>query len=69
MLWTLEQEKDLGLIAPVGDALPTMMKPMQLSLFEVNHPVVDELKLIDVETLTPIEALNKLHEMKKKVTE
>ncbi len=33
----------------------------------VNHPVVEELKSINLERVSPIEALNKLYEMKKKV--
>ena len=32
------------------------------------HPVVDELKSINLEKISPIEALNKLYEMKKRVT-
>jgi DNA mismatch repair ATPase MutS len=30
-----------------------------------THPVVDELKSINLEKISPIEALNKLYEMKK----
>jgi len=33
------------------------------------HPVVDELKSINLEQISPIEALNKLYEMKKRITE
>jgi DNA mismatch repair protein MutS len=39
----------------------------QLDLFG-THPVVEEIKTIDVETLTPLQALNRLSELKKKVT-
>ena len=31
------------------------------------HPVVDELKSINLEKISPIEALNKLYEMKKRI--
>jgi DNA mismatch repair protein MutS len=42
---------------------------MQLSFFQLNDPVLeqihDELVSIDINTLTPVEALMKLHEIKK----
>ena len=34
-----------------------------------THPVVDELKSINLEKISPIEALNKLYEMKKRITQ
>ena len=41
---------------------------MQLGMFSsVNSLVVEELKTLDVNTLTPIEALQKLYELKKKL--
>jgi DNA mismatch repair protein MutS len=40
---------------------------LQLSLFTPQpHPVVDELKSIDLNNMTPLEALNKLNELKSK---
>jgi DNA mismatch repair protein MutS len=42
----------------------------QYDIFDtVSNEVVDELKTMDVTTLTPIEALNKLYELAKKVKE
>jgi DNA mismatch repair protein MutS len=42
---------------------------MQLSFFQLNDPVLeqihDELIQIDINSLTPVEALMKLHEIKK----
>lgn len=42
---------------------------IQLSMFQLDDPVLksirDEIKGIDIDNLTPIEALNKLHEIKK----
>jgi DNA mismatch repair protein MutS len=42
---------------------------MQLSFFQLNDPVLEqiheELIMIDINTLTPVEALMKLHEIKK----
>ena len=35
----------------------------QLDLFK-EHPIVEELRTIDVDRLTPVEALNKLAELK-----
>ena len=41
--------------------------PGQLALFsEASHPVVEELKSLDVERLTPLEALNRLAEWKRR---
>ena len=40
--------------------------PRQLALFPETNPLVDELKTLDVNTLSPIEALNKIFEWKKR---
>jgi DNA mismatch repair protein MutS len=40
--------------------------PRQLALFPETNPLIDELKEIDVNTLSPIEALNRLYEWKRK---
>ena len=44
---------------------------MQLSFFQLDDPVLeqirDEVKSIDINNLTPLEALNKLSEIKKLV--
>lgn len=51
-------------IAPVQDN-------MQLSFFQLNDPVLenikDELEKTDINTLTPVEALMKLNEIKKMI--
>ena len=42
--------------------------PRQLFLFaDKPHPVVEELKAIDIDTLNPLEALAKLKELKDKL--
>lgn len=41
--------------------------PEQLSIFGATHPVVEELKELEVERMTPIEALNRLAELQRKV--
>ena len=57
---------------PVKTAKPTKksnVDGIQLSFFNLEDPVLmqirDEIKRIDINTLTPIEALNKLNEIKK----
>jgi len=42
------------------------LAPKQLALFPETNPLLDELKDIDVNALSPIEALNKLYEWQKK---
>jgi DNA mismatch repair protein MutS len=43
--------------------------PRQLALFPETNPLVTELKGLDVNTLSPIEALNKIYEWKKRFTD
>jgi DNA mismatch repair protein MutS len=40
--------------------------PRQMALFPETNPLLDELKTIDVNTLSPIEALNKLYEWRRR---
>jgi DNA mismatch repair protein MutS len=54
------------------DLLPSKKKLTQLVLFEPNptpHPVVEDIKKLDLNEMTPLDSLNKLNEMKKKVEE
>jgi DNA mismatch repair protein MutS len=43
--------------------------PQQLALFPETNPLVDELKSLDMNTLSPIEALNKLYEWQRRYVE
>jgi DNA mismatch repair protein MutS len=43
--------------------------PQQMALFPETNPLRDELKTLDVNSLTPIEAINKLYEWKRKFVE
>jgi DNA mismatch repair protein MutS len=43
--------------------------PRQLALFPETNPLLDEMKNLDVNSLSPIEALNKLYEWQKKFIE
>jgi len=40
----------------------------QIALFPETNPLLDELKKLDINSLSPIEALNKLYEWKNKFT-
>jgi DNA mismatch repair protein MutS len=40
--------------------------PRQMALFPETNPLIDELKTMDVNTLSPIEALNKLYEWRRR---
>ena len=55
-------------LAEVGNSTPGM----QLSFFQLEDPVLchvrDEILHVDINNLTPVEALNKLNEIKKIIT-
>jgi DNA mismatch repair protein MutS len=40
--------------------------PRQMALFPATNPLIDELKTLDVNTISPIEALNKLYEWRRR---
>jgi DNA mismatch repair protein MutS len=48
--------------------IPTRRQKLQLSLFELEHPVLEEIKNLDLTNLTPLEALNKLKELQDKLS-
>ena len=55
-----------------NDVFPSKKKLTQLVLFEPNptpHPVIEDIKDIELDKMTPLEAMNKLNEIKKKVEE
>jgi DNA mismatch repair protein MutS len=69
ILKMLESDKgDHNLSKPVGDIAPSR-EGMQLSFFQLDDPVLkqirDELIGLDLDNLTPMEALNKLYNIKK----
>jgi DNA mismatch repair protein MutS len=45
---------------------PSRIIVQQLPLFTQKDPVIEELKKLDVTTMTPLEAINKLYELQKK---
>lgn len=62
------QKKEAALSKPVS-TLAENREGFQLSIFQLDDPVLklirDELTGLDIENLTPVEALNKLYEIKK----
>ena len=69
VLWALEERNNLAAAeASMGAPAARSAPPAeQLALFEgAPNPVVEELRKIDVNQLTPIEALNKLAELKRR---
>ena len=51
-----------AMAAPIPETTPQI----QLTMFGRPDPVVEELKALDVESLSPIEAITKLYELKRK---
>ncbi|MGN6699466.1 MAG: DNA mismatch repair protein MutS, partial [Thermomicrobiales bacterium] len=63
-------EGDGGKDAPrrARRAAPPAAPQFQLSLFGVPDPVVEELRALDVESLSPLEAITKLYELKQRAS-
>jgi len=63
--------RQTGIAKPVGE-IATQREGYQLSFFQLDDPVLeqvrDEIKGLDVNNLTPIDALNKLNEIKRIIT-
>jgi DNA mismatch repair protein MutS len=57
----LQLEKSSGKAVKINPDIPH-----QMALFPDTNPLLDDLKSLDINTLSPIEALNKLYEWKKK---
>ena len=45
------------------------IEPSQPALFATEHPVVEELRALDVPQMTPLDAINALYELQRKTTE
>ncbi len=52
--------------SPAGTAPRRVMQVQQLPLFPTSHPVLDELKELDISSMSPLEAINKLYELQEK---
>ena len=61
ILVELEAQHNVWSIEPDPDA------PPQLALFDTGpHPVIQELRKLNVEEMSPIDAITRLYELKKK---
>ena len=69
ILKDLEGDKNHGELTKNIDELAENREGLQLSFFQLDDPVLkqirDEIKSLDINNLTPVEALNKLNEIKK----
>jgi len=63
ILKNLEQELQRS---PAGKVPRRVAEAQQLSLFLPSHPVLDELKELDIASMSPLEAINKLYELQEK---
>jgi DNA mismatch repair protein MutS len=72
VLASLENQSSRENISKPLSGLAETRSGYQLSLFQLDDPVLssirDEIKNVDINNLTPIEALNKLNEIKKIIT-
>ncbi len=61
---------DLEKHAPTAAVEPSHLKPVQqIALFPESSPLLDELESLDVTTMTPLEAINKIYEWKRRYSE
>jgi DNA mismatch repair protein MutS len=59
--------KELEAHAPTTAVTPSRFtSSQQMALFPETSPILEELEKLDVNTLTPLEAINKLYEWKRK---
>ncbi len=62
--------KELEQHAPTAAVEPSHLKPaQQIALFPETSPILEELDRLDVTTMTPLEAINKLYEWKRRYTQ
>ena len=65
------ENSHVGSAKPKKVKTPADLDDMQLSFFQLDDPVLEQIKEelinIDINTLTPVEALMKLNEIKKSV--
>ncbi len=62
--------RDLEQHAPTAAVEPSHLKPaQQIALFPDTSPVIEELNKLDVTAMTPLEAINKLYEWKRRYAE
>ena len=65
--WEVLRALENGFQSPAGgSAGPTRLKAQQLPLITANPATVEELLAMDVASMTPLEAINKLYELQEK---
>ena len=70
VLHRLEQEDLGGAVAPSAEAAREIAPTVQMQLFAAApDPIIEELKYLDLDTMSPIEALMKLKELREKSEE
>jgi DNA mismatch repair protein MutS len=71
ILANLESESKNGQVHKPTQTIGATREGMQLSFFQLDDPILeqirDEVKSLDINNLTPLEALNKLSEIKRLV--
>ncbi len=68
ILRELEENENITAVRNISTQKKEEPEDLQLQLFSgVNNDILDEIKMIDVNTLTPIEALQKLYDIKKRL--
>lgn len=61
--------KELERHAPTAAAQPSHLRgTQQMALFPESSPILSELEKLDITTMTPLEAINKLYEWKRRFT-
>jgi DNA mismatch repair protein MutS len=62
--------RDLEKHAPTATVEPSQLSSgQQMALFPEASPILDELEKLDVTSMTPLEAINKLYEWQRRYTE
>ena len=75
LLQTLENSRNSEAMASSAEksSMPSSQQGYQLSFFQLDDPLLlklkDEISRIDINTITPVEALMKLHQLKKLIGE
>jgi DNA mismatch repair protein MutS len=59
----------LAVVDASEDQTSPISRAVQLALFVPSHPLLDELKALDVMNMTPLEALNRLADLSKRARE
>lgn len=68
VLWSLENNGGVRGVVRPETRIQTRTEKVQLTLFEAEeHPVVQEIQNLDIQTMSPIEALNKLYDLQSRL--